>query len=97
MPAISAGLQLASAAVTKEQEVGAVNVYIDRAQHIADLFNVEKREAAYGALFAETQTLCAKKGITPSVPWWDEAKQEGSPCINLPVATWKELMDAATR
>lgn len=97
MPAISAGLQLASAAVTKEKEVSEINVYVDRAQRFADLFNPDKREAAYGSLFAEMQTLCAKKGITPSVPWWDEAKQEGSPCLSIPLATLKELMDAATR
>jgi hypothetical protein len=97
MPAISAGLQLASAAVTKEQEIGAVNVYVDRSQRIADLFNPDKREAAYASLFAEMQTLIAKKGITPTAPYWDETKQEGSPCLSIPLATLKELMDAATR
>ena len=97
MPAITAGLELANAGVKKVQEAGAINVYTDRAKAFAELFDPDKRAAAYATIFADIQMLCAKKGITPSVPYWDEAKQQGSPCLSIPVATLMQLMDATTR
>ena len=97
MPAITAGLELANAGVKRVQEAGAINVYTDRAKAFAELFDQEKREAAYATLFADMQMLSVKHGITPSVPYWDDVKKQGSPCLSIPVATLKELMDAATK
>lgn len=90
MPAISAGLQLAAFAAKKTSEAGEINTYINRAARVHELFDPEKRDEAYRQLFAEMQTLCAKRGITPTVYY------EGAPCINIPLATLVELMDAAT-
>jgi hypothetical protein len=97
MPALTAGLELANAAVKKVQEAGNLNVYTDRAKTFADLFDPDKRTAAYASMFSEIQMLCVKKGITPSVPWWDDVKKQGSPTLSIPVSTLKELMDAATK
>lgn len=91
VPALSAGLQLAAFAAKKSTEAGEINTYIDRSARVHDLFDPEKRDEAYRQLFAEMQALCAKKGITPT------AYYEGAPCINIPLATIVELMDAATR
>lgn len=95
VPAVSAGLQLAAAGVKKSQETGEVNTYIDRAKVFNDLFDPEKAEKAYGVLYQEILTILAKKGITPSVYWWDEKIDRGAPCIRIPIATLKELMDAS--
>lgn len=97
VPAVSAGLQLAAAGVKKSQETSEVNVYIDRAKLFNNLFDPEKAEKAYASIYQEILTLLAKKGITPSVYWWDEKEQKGAPCIKIPVATLKELMDVATK
>jgi hypothetical protein len=97
MPAITAGLELANAAVKKGQEASALNVYVDRAQAFADLFDLGKHDAAYATLFSDMQMLCARKGITPSVPYWDDVKKQGSPCLSIPIATLMELMDCASR
>ena len=108
MPAISAGLQLAAFAANKTKEAGEINVYTDRAKLFHELFDTEetdeidqdgkkvtrpteKAKAAYATLYSEMQRLCAVKGITPSV-WY-----EGAPCLNIPVATLKEIMDASTK
>ena len=108
MPAISAGLQLAAFAANKSKAAGEINVYTDRAKLFHELFDTEetdevgqdgkkvrkpseKARAAYASLYSEMQRLCAAKGITPSV-WY-----EGAPCLNIPVATLKELMDATTK
>jgi len=96
LPVVSAGLTLAAAGVKKAGEVKEVNTYIDRAKLFNDLFDPEKAEKAYGALYQEILTILAKKGITPSVYWWDEKEQRGAPCIRIPIATLKELMDAST-
>lgn len=90
MPAISAGLQLANFAAGKMKEAGDINTYIDRAARVHELFDPKTRDEAYRQLFAEMQTLCAKRGITPTVYY------EGAPCLNIPLATLVELMDAAT-
>lgn len=90
MPAISAGLQLAAFAAKKTSEAGDINRFIDRSARVHDLFDPDKRDEAYRTLLAEMQMLCAKRGITPSVYY------EGAPCINIPLATLVELMDAAT-
>ena len=97
MPAVSAGLQLAAAGVKKVDDANEINQYIDRAGTFNDLFDPDKRETAYAKLYAEMQSLIARKGVTPSAYWWDEKKGEGSPCISIPIATLKEIMDAATR
>jgi len=97
VPAIGAGLQLAAAGVKKAQDVSEVNVYVDRAALFNDLFSPDKREGAYLKLYAEMQGVIARKGTTPSIYWWDDVKKEGSPCINIPIATLKELLDAATK
>ena len=106
MPAISAALQLANFAATKSTEAGAINTYVDRAKCFHELFDTEevdgengqkvtrptrKAKDAWAALYSEMQRLCAVKGITPSV-WY-----EGAPCLNIPIATLKEIMDAATK
>lgn len=108
MPAISAGLQLAAFAANKSKAAGEINVYTDRARLFHELFETEetdevgqdgkkirrpteKAKAAYASLYSEMQRLCATKGITPSV-WY-----EGAPCLNIPIATLKELMDVATK
>jgi len=91
VPAISAGLQLAAFAAKKSTEAGEINTYIDRGARVHDLFDPDKREDAYRALFAEMQILCAKRGITPTTYY------EGAPCINIPLVTLVELMDAATK
>ena len=96
LPVVSAGLTLAAAGVKKAAENKEVNIYIDRAKLFNDLFDPEKAEAAYGALYQEILTILAKKGITPSVYWWDENEKKGAPCISIPIATLKELLDAAT-
>jgi len=96
LPAVSAGLTLAAAGVKKSQEAGEINVYIDRARIFNDLFDPEKAEKAYGALYQEILTILARKGITPSIYWWNEKEQQGAPCIRIPIATLKELMDAST-
>ena len=105
MPAISAGLQLAAFAADKSKVAGEINVYTDRAKLFHELFDTEetdevgqdgkkvkrpteKAKAAYATLYSEMQRLCAAKGITPSV-WY-----EGASCLNIPIATLKELMDA---
>lgn len=90
IPALSAGLQLAAFAAKKSTEAGEINVYIDRAALVNQLFDPEKRDEAYRKLFAEIQTLCAKRGTTPSIYY------EGAPCLNIPLANLVELMDAAT-
>lgn len=91
VPALSAGLQLAAFAAKHTSEAGEINTYIDRAARVHELFDPEKRDEAYRQLFAEMQTLCAKRGITPTVYY------EGAPCLNIPLATLVELMDAATK
>ena len=96
LPVVSAGLTLAAAGVKKAAENKEVNIYIDRAKLFNDLFDPEKAEVAYGLLYQEILTILAKKGITPSVYWWDKKEQKGAPCISIPIATLKEMMDAAT-
>ena len=108
MPAISAGLQLAAFAANKSKEAGEINTYVDRAKLFHELFDTEetgdvdkdgkkilratdKAKGAYATLYSEMQRLCAVKGITPSV-WY-----EGAPCLNIPIATLKEMMDASTK
>ena len=96
LPVVSAGLTLAAAGVKKAAENKEVNIYIDRAKLFNDLFDSEKAEVAYGLLYQEILTILAKKGISPSIYWWDEKEGKGAPCISIPIATLKELMDAAT-
>lgn len=98
-PAASAALQLAAAGVKRAQEVGEINVYLDRSKILNDLFEKDEDKAheAWGKLMAEIFRVLATKGITPSIPWRDEEKQIGSPCVSIPVATIKELLDASTR
>ena len=91
VPALLGAVSLISGAVKKSNEVAEINVYIDRAKWVNQLFDVDKREDAYRALYTDMQTLCAKKGITPAVYW------EGAPCINVPLATLVQLMDCASR
>ena len=99
MPAITAGLELANAGVKKVQAAGELNVYTDRAKAFANLFDAdpEVKQTAYATIFADIQVLCAKHGITPSAPYWDDAKQQGSPCLSIPIATLMALMDCASR
>jgi hypothetical protein len=99
MPAITAGLELANAGVKKMQATGELNLYTDRARAFANLFDADLavKQAAYATIFADMQMLCAKHGITPSAPYWDDAKQQGSPCLSIPIATLMELMDCASR
>ena len=91
MPAISAALQLTNAVVVKAKESGEVNRYIDRAEQVSNLFDpdADVRQKAYHALYAEMQTLIAKKGLTPNLYY------QGAPCLNVPLATVIQLMDAA--
>ena len=91
LPAISAALQLGNAVVQKAKESGEVNRYIDRAGQVASLFDpdADVRQKAYHTLYAEMQTLIAKKGLTPNLYY------SGAPCINVPLATVIQLMDAA--
>lgn len=97
VPAIGAGLQLAAAGVKKAQDAGEINVYMDRAALFNDLFDPDKREGAYLKLYAEMQGVIARKGTTPSMYYYDDMKKEGAPCLSLPIATIKELLDAATK
>jgi hypothetical protein len=99
MPAASAALQLAAAGVKKVHDAGEINTYIDRSKLFDGLFNDDEQAAheAWGKLMAEIFRVLATKGITPSIPWRDETKDMGSPCVKIPVATIKELLDAATR
>ena len=92
LPAISAGLQLANLAAGKAKEAADVNVYIDRASHVASLFDADAdvRQKAYHALYAEMQGLIAKKGLTPNLYY------QGAPCINVPLATVIQLMDSSS-
>lgn len=98
-PAASAALQLAAAGVKKSQDAAEVNVYIDRSKLFDQLFDKEseKAEQAWGKLMAEIFRVLATKGITPSVPWYDEPTKTGAPCVRIPVATVREMLDAATR
>lgn len=82
---------------TKVEASKALNVFTDRSQAFADLFDPEKHDDAYRHLYTDMQAVCVKKGITPSAYWYDEVKKEGAPCISIPLATLKELMDAGTR
>lgn len=90
IPAISAALELTNTVVQKSKEASDINRFVDRAKAVAELFDLEKREKAYQALYSEIQELCAKKGITPSIYY------EGANCINIPLASLIQLMDAAT-
>lgn len=90
MQAIPAAVQLAAFAAKKSTQAGEINTYLDRATLVNRLFDPDTRDEAYRALYAEIQTLCAKRGMTPSVYY------EGAPCINIPLANLIELMDAAT-
>lgn len=98
-PAASAALQLAAAGVKKRQEADAINTYIDRSKVFNALFakNEQDAETAWGDLMAIIMRTLAEKGITPSTPWYDEATKTGSPCVKIPVASLKELLDAASR
>lgn len=91
VPALLGAVSLIGGIVKKGNEVAEINVYVDRAKWVNQLFDVDKREDAYRALYTDMQTLCAKKGITPHVYW------EGAPCINVPLATLVQLMDSASR
>lgn len=83
--------ELAKAVIDKVNAANAINLYTDRAQAIADLFDLEKHDDAYRRLYADMQIVCAKKGITPTVYY------EKAPCISIPLSTLKELLDAATK
>lgn len=91
VPALLGAVSLIGGIVKKSNEVAEINVYVDRAKWVNQLFEADKREDAYRALYTDMQTLCAKKGITPSVYY------EGAPCINVPLATLVQLMDCAGR
>ena len=91
VPALLGAVSLIGGIVKKSNEVAEINVYVDRAKYVNQLFDADKREDAYRALYTDMQTLCAKKGITPSVYY------EGAPCINIPLATLVQLMDSASR
>ena len=91
VPALLGAVSLIGGIVKKSNEVAEINVYVDRAKYVNQLFDADKREDAYRALYTDMQTLCAKKGITPSIYY------EGAPCINIPLATLVQLMDSASR
>ena len=90
VPALLGAVSLVGGIVKKSNEVSEINVYVDRAKWINQLFDVDKREEAYRALYTDMQALCAKKGITPAIYY------EGAPCINIPIATLVQLMDCAS-
>ena len=91
VPALLGAVSLIGGIVKKSNEVAEINVYVDRAKWVNQLFDADKREDGDRALYTDMQTLCAKKGITPSVYY------EGAPCINIPLATLVQLMDSASR
>ena len=92
LPGISAALQLANLGAGKLKDAADINVHIDRAGHVASLFDpdADVRQKAYHTLYAEMQTLVAKKGVTPNLYY------DGAPCVNVPLATLIQLMDAAS-
>lgn len=89
IPAISAAIELAGMVMKKNNEVSNANRYIDRSKVINNLFDPDTRDDAYRLLYVDMQSLCAKKGITPNCYY------EGAPCINIPLGTLVNLMDAA--
>ena len=91
LPGISAALQLANLGAGKLKDAADVNIHIDRAGQVASLFDpdADVRQKAYHTLYAEMQTLIAKKGLTPNLYYG------GAPCINIPLATIIQLMDSA--
>ena len=97
LTAINQAEQLAQVVVKKMDAASEVNVFTDRAQAFADLFDSAKHDEAYRKVYADIQGVCARKGISPAVYWWDEAKQQGSPCISIPVGNLIDLLDAASR
>ena len=97
LTAINQAEQLAQVVVKKVDAADAMNVFTDRAQAFADLYDVKKRDDAYRRIYADIQGVCAKRGITPSVYWWDDTKKEGSPCILIPTGNLIDLLDAASR
>lgn len=97
LPVAASGLELVAAGIKKAQESGEINQYIDRAKLFSDLFDPDKRDDAYKKLYSEMLGLIARKGITPSQYWYDPETKQGAYCINIPIATLKELMDAATK
>jgi len=90
IPALLGAVSLISGAVKKSHEVAEINVYVDRAKVVNQLFDEDKREEAYRTLYTDMQALCAKKGITPAIYY------EGAPCINIPIGTLVQLMDCAS-
>jgi hypothetical protein len=88
---------LAQVVVKKIDSADALNVFTDRAQAFADLFDPAKHDDAYRRIYADIQGTCARKQISPSLYYYDDVKKEGAPCISIPLANLKDLLDAASR
>jgi hypothetical protein len=88
---------LAQVVVKKMDAANAVNLFTDRAQAFTDLFDPKKHDEAYRTIYADIQGVCARKGITPAVYWYDEEKKAGAPCISIPIGSLIDLLDAASR
>lgn len=96
-------LKLIAGAMDKKDNADAINKYVDRAVIFDRLFDKDEKEAekALTDLYSEIVKTLAGKGITAS-PWWldkNEAtgEERGAPCLRIPIATVRELLDAATR
>lgn len=90
-------LKLIAGAMDKKDSADVLNRYIDRAVLFDDLFDKdqEKAEKALEGLYKDIVRTLAGKGITAS-PWWRDGDKE-SPCLRIPIASIRELLDAATR
>lgn len=90
-------LKLLAGAMDKKDNADAINRYVDRTVIFDELFEKEqeKAEKALKSLYAEIVKTLAMKGITAS-PWWRDGERD-APCLKIPIATIRELLDAATR
>lgn len=90
-------MKLLAGAMDRKDSADVLNRYIDRAVLFDELFDKdqEKAAAALKGLYAEIVKTLAGKGITAS-PWWRDGDKE-SPCLKIPIASIRELLDAATR
>lgn len=90
-------MKLIAGAIDKKDSADAINRYVDRAEIFDRLFDQDEKEAeaALTDLYKDIVITLAGKEITAS-PWWLDGDR-GAPCLKIPVATIRELLDAATK
>lgn len=97
LPVLAGALQIGASVLKKKDAADEVNQYIDLATVQNNLFDPEKHDDAYRAMYATAQEIIARKQIVPAVYWRDEATGKGAPTIAIPVSLLFDLLNAAMR